>query len=269
MIEECQKELHKVLVLLAHFDDEVFLTPFLDSKDSLDNQFLFIYLTDSAGKNGKFDPIKRLSESVKFFEGIGIHYEIAPLGIENNFEDGSLHTHLETAAAEVVKYLTKAKFNPSMIYSLKYEGGHQDHDSVGLLATTIACSRSIELLHFPTYRAHSRLKNGFTLSPIKSSPDPEVFFKLSSKTLIRLLGIPVVFSSQWKTWVGLYIPILLKANRGYFFKGWPAYKPSINDYASPPYNKSILYERRNSLTYSGWRKFVDSYLESITRNGNQ
>ncbi len=269
MMEECQKELNQVLVLLAHFDDEVFLTPFLESKHSLDNKFLVIYLTDSAGKNGKFDPSKRLSESVKFFERIGTHYEIAPLGIEQNFEDGSLHTHLESAAAEVVKYLTKAKFNPSMICSLKYEGGHQDHDSVGLLATIIASSRSIELLHFPTYRAHSRLKNGFTLSPTKSSPDPEVFFKLSPKALIKLIGIPVVFSSQWKTWVGLYIPMLLKTYRGYLFKGWPAYKPSINDYTSPPNNKSILYERRNSLTYSGWRKFVDNYLESVKGHGNQ
>ena len=195
-----------IALILAHFDDEIFVLDYiLQSKDEL----LVIYLSDSHHPNGTTREI-RVNECVKSWKYLGLCTNIVFFGNDQNLSDGRIYQDINENHIMSLDKLMK-DYMVTEILSLAYEGGHQDHDLVALVALRLARINSIRHRHFPSY---SKGRSGvpLTFEVMKSPEECNCTRSFKSPKLLRFktsLRIFFIYKSQWRTWLGLSLPILL------------------------------------------------------------
>lgn len=250
-----------IVLLLAHPDDEVFLIPYLTEINLKKNKIHVIYLTDGQGFQHKFNCNTRLSESKKFlttlYKNVNWHFHF--LGKELQIPDTELYLNLESAFKELSRLLRSIK--PNTFLSLCPEGGHPDHDAVSIFSIILSDQIAGEFLWFSCYRNSKFFP--FTIMPHKDNSTDIVNIKINLqrrfKNVYSSMMIPIIFRSQWRTWIGLF-PLLLWIN--VFILEFKIYK--LNPVQLVRLRYKTLYQKRMGMS----SKLVNKKLfDFISKHG--
>jgi hypothetical protein len=197
----------KVLVLLAHYDDEIFLLPFINLIKNANVHLDFYYLTDSRGRNGQFSSEIRKKESARYLSKCQMSsYSMQDFENQARIKDGHLHEFLEETFANVKSIINKY----DILLTPIWENGHTDHDCIWLIGDLLR--DEIEHLCFPIYSKSNTILpfqvQGINKKVIESKKIDLIKIKNNIYVMKKTIGIPWIFKSQIKSWIGLY-PFLL------------------------------------------------------------
>lgn len=242
-----------VVVLLPHFDDEVFvLLPLLNSRSS-SSTIKFIFLTR--------DESHRKNESLCFLKDYGFSSDqIIFLGDELNLPDGHLVQHLSTAKDRLQQIFSHLK--PSLVLAPDWEGGHQDHDASYLLSMILSKEWECPSYHYMTYTGNNC--HGYFYRVLHSNPSRSRALISNSKysffDVVQLLWRIRYYKSQWKTWLGL-LPFL--ALNLILKRKVDLVHGSMSICQNPPHEGPLLYERYKRMTYQQFKTYaVEFYTKS-------
>ena len=129
------------LFVFAHQDDELCAAPIIAGRKAAGRPVRVVYLSD--GRAGRVSPQLRNAECRNALRSLGVGPdEIDFLGTPHRFPDGALHE----ALPEVLDALrsTPRLDSVSEVFTLAFEGGHQDHDVAH--AVTVVWANELGLL---------------------------------------------------------------------------------------------------------------------------
>jgi hypothetical protein len=200
------------LILLSHYDDEIFLLPTLLKKTE---NLVVIYTTNSLHPKTMTDS-SRMEECRLAWRAINPSAQIIFFGFDNNILDGRLHLDVNSIQLEALLNMV-LDLGITSISTLSPEGGHQDHDFTFAIADFLAQKTHVELTHFSAYRKRSSRRNkGFAVMSPELNCSCRDSSVLERHKLIRLYFFLIfrAYQSQWKTWVALGPFVFLKLLRG-------------------------------------------------------
>lgn len=256
------------LHLFAHQDDELGSLPILRRELDAGIRPVCLFLTSGAmPSRGTPADLARIrnAESLKVLGAAGCHKEdLRFIGLAAGIEDGSLFRHLEPAFDALCGAL--ADIEPARlhrIYCPAWEGGHHDHDAVHLLALALAArygalARSFQ---FPLY--HGRKLPGPLFIPHTAMPEngKPVRVPLSRSEALANWLQARHYRSQWRTWLGLLLPALIKAAVSPDLALQPVDPGRVR---LRPHAGALFYERRFGIAYASFdeatRAFVAAHL---------
>jgi len=237
MVKEFDLELRKpYALLLAHGDDEIGAIPIVLKNPPT----LVLYLTNGSGI-GENDLSKKRELEIERGWGILNSYsKVTNFGADFEIPDGMLHSSLTVDHLRILEELV-TNSGVKYILTTHAEGGHQDHDTSFMVSQYLSLKLNIGLFSFPLYCQSPFSKKLFSVmnthglgiaDEIKGS---QIRFR-SLVTAIRLISN---YRSQWKTWIGLGLPLLFAMIRKY-----QLLKPthvSLGNYAAAD---TLFYESR-------------------------
>lgn len=245
-----------ILVVMAHQDDEAAFSTRIAREINQGNVITCVYLTDGVG-NG-IAPAIRDNESSRVLTSLGVKTDnIHFLGSQHEIPDGKLVEHLAQAYQLMEATLAGKKFH--RIYCMAYEGGHHDHDACHL--ATIIYSTRQHLLNrtwqMPLYNGYKTRSKFFRVL----SPVPQVarmlIRKLRIGEAIKHTFLVTGYTSQWKTWLGLFPELfyqrLLKRRETLL----AVQGISILE---RPHEGPLLYERLFGYPYQTFRESAEQFL---------
>ena len=245
----------KILFLLPHQDDEVFIGPRISFELSRGSTSYFVYLTDGViTREGS--PV-RDDESRTFLKRLGIAEEqIIFLGTESHIPDGDLVNHLEKCFELLLERIKGHAFTE--IYAPAWEGGHEDHDAAFLIG--LALTRRLRLENnfwqFYTYNGFNTRGRFFRVMHPLPNNLQRVGRKLKFSEGLAVLKSMFLFKSQRKTWLGLFLQTLIHllfVRREVFHRG------AAEQLAAPAHEGGLLYERRKRMSYTDFRKKAQKF----------
>jgi LmbE family N-acetylglucosaminyl deacetylase len=232
---------NRIVVLLSHYDDELFLLPYLVLNKH--DHFHFIYLC-AHGKRLRlleriFDRINEFKKAEKLLKSFTSHSTFQNLGDFLKAEDGHFH---EIEVSVITKLLYKVLDGPPIkaVLSLSYEGGHQDHDITWAIAQRLSKMSKSTHMTLSGYRQHPRI-NRYPLFVVMKHKmgDGEISFP-RLQTLKLSIQLILIYRSQLGTWFGLLPGIVTAVLKG-------KVKFALNEAHTPL--PSILYENRKRTKY--------------------
>jgi LmbE family N-acetylglucosaminyl deacetylase len=232
------------LFLFPHQDDEYFVAPRL-ARDPSRARCLFLTTGDFHGTRAAV----RNGESLRALRSLGIAGDRAVFaGEELGVADNDLAAHLPAVFARLKAEQSAGVEN---VIVPAWEGGHPDHDAACLLGHALAAaSGGIRVCEFAAYRAHPAVPYFYeVMKPLpgaaaEPASGPAERFTRKTFALFRY------YPSQWKTWLGLFPPLLIN-----FLTGGRTglYRPGRRDFGIRPHVGRLYYE------YRGWNTF-DRFL---------
>lgn len=243
--------LPKTAVILAHNDDEFFISPILSR---LRRDTIFIFLTAGSVWCEGLNSIRE-KESLKFLSSYGFSEKnIVNLGEKLVIKDGSLFKNIDIVDEELEKLLIKLGVKTLIVTA--YEGGHHDHDVAFILAHNSARKLNIPLFDFPLYNASStrffRVMNNRKIQ--STSYKAKHCFESTFLQRFFFLCRASIYRSQWKTFVGL-LPGLIRnflLKKHFSIGEIESFSISIRQHEGP-----LFYEKRFHVKYSD---MIDSIL---------
>lgn len=245
------------IFLFAHQDDEYGAFSLLEQSAADGRRPLCIFLT--SGDFGGQDIEVRNAESRRVLAALGV-VDCLFLGQREGIGDGTLIRHLPRAHAALREVL--AEHGPvGRLYALAYEGGHQDHDAVHVLACALLRQLPVESAwQFPLY--HGKGLPGMlfrVLAPLAENGRVEqkpIGFGRRWRYLRHCLG----YASQWKTWLGLFPFVALH----YLWVG----RQSLQRLDPArcrlrPHAGALLYERRGFFSYARFHEHTQRFLDEL------
>jgi LmbE family N-acetylglucosaminyl deacetylase len=232
------------LFVLAHQDDELCAAPIIARRKAEARPVCVVYMTD--GGAGKVGAETRNRESRKALAALGVApAEIAFLGSAHGFPDGKLHTVLPDALRsleETVRSIGAVE----EIYTLAYEGGHQDHDAAHAAAVVLAVRLGllVRTRQIPFYRKSGGLGPGVAVLAPLAQNGPATAWPLSAAERIRTLALLRLYPSQWRVLLGLG-PLLATACA--IRPGLPIQSVSLGRLRERPTAAPMFYERRREV----------------------
>ena len=214
-------EKHNTLILLPHYDDEVFLFPLLRKLNENKMETHILWLTQSGGMKKKHKKTlieKRKNESENFLVKTSLtRITTHHLGLLLAIPDGELYLGINN----VEKYI-KEKFSGRQwnLFTPHWENGHCDHDMSFLLGKKLESLGFGNHFSFPMYNTQSRFKP-FNVMKLNGK-EVKITLKMNNYDRLIFLLTPLFFMSQMKSWVGLYIPLVLRnlvRRNIHFFEG--------------------------------------------------
>lgn len=254
-----------IVFLLAHQDDEFACFSIIEETIRTQKNCLIIYLTK--GTTGSHSPTRRNNESLRVLKKLGLKdYQIIFLGEELNIDDGCLPNNLGLAWTALLDRLT---VQPTQIYTLAWEAGHQDHDACHVLGLYLAKKFSIlkNSFQFPLYRSSGKKIIFYKVLSTLERNGPITRIRLPIPTRLRHIYYCITYTSQAKTWLGLLPFVILH----YVLDGHQKTQPLNEKAIDHPTNASeALYEIRNmyssSQLYENIRLFKESLPEPLHEN---
>ncbi len=248
--------LHKVssesqfLVLLPHYDDEVFVILPLLQKHISKNKIIFVFIIkDKSGVRKK--------ESLQFLQSYGFSSDqVVFLDEFISVCDGEVIQHIRSIETCLLENL--GAIRPEFIVAPAWEGGHQDHDACYILSNRLALVYKCKSVHYCTYTGYGTQGKFFNvLKPIANevSYSPLTLAKVSLIQICMLLFRIRFFRSQLKTWIGL-LPLLLL--RLLLIRKIPMLTGDIRVSQKPPHAGLLLYERYARMTYEQFNKYLEA-----------
>jgi len=189
----------KLLILLAHPDDEIFILPFLSK---IQVQTFFVYLTNNS-RYFSADRSKELNESMQRFRTQGHDFRIEKF--DKPCRDGFCYLDLNKDHFKQVDNFIRAN-NVTRIATLAVEGGHQDHDVACLFSRKLAISNKIDFIEFSAYKKPN--KNLFSLAVMKPQKKGMPFSFGRLEVIKNVFSLIFLYRSQWRTWLGL-LPFII------------------------------------------------------------
>ncbi len=240
----------KTIYFLPHFDDEIFIIPKINrDRINKNTQFFFFFMNSTM----------RFQESLLFLNKLKISKEnVICLGDKLDSPDGSLIDYLESFYLEIA-----ARFDNSEekieIVSPAFEGGHNDHDAIAMLAQALGKKWKCQVFEFYLYHGYgTRGKFYRVSSPVNFVKLKKIKYQMNDWLL--LLQVPFIFKSQPKALLGLWPFLVLKS---LFF---PLALNQISPDCEPDYIHKVkpLYERWGRITevvfQERFKKFQKKYL---------
>lgn len=244
-----------ILFIFAHQDDEFVAIPII-LNESGKSRIICLYLTNGNG-NG-VDPKIRDNESKNVLFSLGIKEEdIHFLGSEFSIQDGKLCYELDKAYSLIQKRLSVYK-DFEKIYTLCWEGGHPDHDSVHLLALAYAKEKNkmMNTYQMPLYNGYNTFWKFFRISICLPENGKVEKIKASLKIRIFQLMSLRFYKSQWKTWMALLPGFLLH----FLFNVSDSVQlTNINRTKENPHTRKLLYERMFGVSFSQFMTATENF----------
>lgn len=245
----------RTLFLLAHQDDEIAYLLRISSELSHQGKVSVVYLTDGQGKN--VTAKTRNMETLRCLESIGVSAEdVYFLGSEHHIPDAKLVDHIDRAFSFLMDWSKDLKFD--RIYTLAWEGGHQDHDATHLIALAMAKQKGLEsqVYEASLYQGFRCPKKFFRMfSPLRRKTEFEIrtfslFEAFSWFFKIRF------FPSQKITWMALGPLLLINLifERSEIFQ-----RAKITSILQRPHEGLLLYEAHGRMTYEQFCRKTESF----------
>jgi LmbE family N-acetylglucosaminyl deacetylase len=212
-------------LMLAHGDDEIGAIPIVLKNPPV----LVIYLTNGCGI-GEIDlSEKRECEIKRSWRILNSDSEVINFGSDFEIPDGALHSSLTVAHLEILEKLL-ADSGAKFILTTHAEGGHQDHDTTFIVSQYISLKLEVGLFSFPLYCQSTFSKKLFRVMSSHGLGIKNEIKDIQMRVRSFVTAIQLIFNyrSQWKTWIGLSLPLLFAMIRKYQFLE-PTYV-SLNNY---------------------------------------
>ena len=238
------------LFLFAHQDDEFGVFQKIMDERQQGHRVCCAYLTD--GGFGGVSPVRRNQESLAVLQKLDVReQDVSFAGQALSIVDGHLHEQLDAAASWIDTWLDSFP-NVTTIYVPAWEGGHHDHDALHAIVVLVAQERGLlgQVRQFSLYNGHKCTGQFFkVLNPLLSNGKPERT-SIAWRDRLRFLGYCLYYPSQAKTWMGLFLFVLLH----YLARGEQVLQPaSLERIRQRPHMGVLYYERRGYFT---WEQMV-------------
>lgn len=238
------KDPMKILIIVAHQDDEFFIASRIAHESKRGNQFEIIYLTDGSGSRSISSA--RNAESTAALLSLGLKVcEIHFLGTDYSFIDGALYREMPRSLHQIHLSLKDKLFD--RVYIPAWEGGHPDHDACHLIGIKFAEQRGIKVVR--EFSLYNGFETGFLrVGRLIPRPQAELICrKLTLAEAFAALTMMRFYKSQPKTWIALAIPaaISLLIMRRECLRAVDPRASSVRPHAG-----KLLYEKAFELHYS-------------------
>lgn len=243
------------LYLLAHTDDEVFCLPFL-SEPGVKN--FVVYLTLDKSTNGVSCLLPpRYFEMQKATQYISKFTSIHSTFYENLFSDGRIYKDFKNSDFIFLRRSLR-EFEIDEIISLEFEGGHQDHDFVAIVAVLLGEQHQLKVKLCPAYCGTRFGKSLFKV--MKPPPKNRVKVPQKHYSAIRAVTLIAKYRSQSLTWLGLGPATFWKYLFGsfYFRESF-----SLKDFKK---HRICLYESRARASQDDVHGSIQSLILNIKQN---
>ena len=246
---------NNILFLFAHQDDEFVAIPIISNAIGR-SKIICVYLTNGNGHG--VNPLVRDQESKNVLLKLGVpEQDIHFLGTEFSIQDGKLCYELDKAYS-ILKTKLSMYSDFTRIYSLSWEGGHPDHDSVHLLAVAYAKEKNkiLNSYQIPLYNGFKTFWKFFRVSVCLDENGPVENVSVGLKIRLFQLNSIRFYKSQWKTWMGLLPGFLLH----FLFKSNDSIqKINIERTKQRPHSGKLLYERMFGISFDEFMKITNSF----------
>ena len=244
------------LFVFAHPDDEFFCIPFIADAVREGHEVHCVYLTDGAW--GGQSAERRMDETRRVLGRYGVpsgnaHFIGARLGIP----DGQLHLHLARAYDALLAF---PETPPARIYTMAWEGGHQDHDAAYALTIRLVEERRIpEAFQFALYNAFRCARPWFRVMKPLDANGPVERRKIGLATMVDMACNAFRYPSQWKTWMALlpFATLRLLTTRSV-----ERQRLSRRRLDEAPHAGPLLYERRGNARFIDLKSCIDAFMAS-------
>jgi hypothetical protein len=225
------------IFLLAHTDDEIFCLPFIC--ESGVTSYLMYFTLDSPSNDRDFSASNRALELFSALRVLKERYRVDSIFFDPLSPDGELHSNFESADLQKLRDKVR-ELEIQEIVTLSFEGGHQDHDYLAIVASLVGHLESLPVIHCPAYRGSRRNKRFFrVMNPIK----PFSIKMINNPSIIIIaMRLMLIYKSQYKTWLGLGPMTILK-----YLKGVSTYNEKY-ELSKLALHESCLYENRKRQT---------------------
>ena len=235
----------KILYIFPHYDDEIFVIPKLKNDIANGCDVKIVFLMDS---------LERSQESLFFLKKIiGINeVSVSTLRLSSTILDGEIYKYIK----EIYQALFDNYKDINEIVTTAYEGGHQDHDTASIVGRALANDFGISLSEFFLYNGHKTLGKFYKVAnPFYCNIESKTSYTFND--LINLVCVPFIYKTQWKTMLGLWPFLFLKAI---------IFPLTLNTLSKkslkiPKYNEVPMYERWKRITYDDFIKVVKKNTE--------
>jgi LmbE family N-acetylglucosaminyl deacetylase len=244
------------LFVFAHQDDECLLSTRLAAEVAAGRRVHCVYLT--SGVRPDASSAVRDAESRAVLADLGVAAEDAHfLGSTHAIPDGSLPLHL--LRAEHLLEEAVGHHPIRRVFSMAYEGGHQDHDAAHVAAVVFASRRGLlrRTWGIPAYQGH-RLPWILYRVATPLPGRPRRVRRLPRQLAWRHAWIVWRYPSQRRTWAGLFPGLFVQRALRRREVLIPADAEAIR---GRPHPGSLLYERLFRFPYERFRQGVDAYLQ--------
>lgn len=247
----------KVWFLFAHPDDEFAVTALIKDHCLAGDRVECVYLTNGAFAGQPSAP--RLRETLRALARLRVPAEHTHfVGEAKGFSDGALCESLEPALQALLE-LSAASGCPDQLYCPAWEGGHQDHDALHLLALAFAsrCVPSPRLRQYSLYTGDGLIGPWFRLlTPLAANgPAEERIASLADR--IEQLRTGMSYPSQWRTWLGLFPFLVWHVLTDGRFRVQAVNPRRVLE---APHSGAPLYERRGFMNYTAFRAAADPFI---------
>jgi LmbE family N-acetylglucosaminyl deacetylase len=185
------------------------------------------------------------------------------VGSAHGIPDGGLPLHLALAGRLLEQAVGRQPIH--RVFSMAYEGGHQDHDAAHVAAVVFARRRGIvhRTWGLPAYHGHRLpwiLYRVATALPGR----PRRLRRLPRGLAWRHAWIVWRYPSQWRTWLGLFPELFVQRALRRREVLIPA---DLDALRSRPHAGRLLYERLFHFPYESFRRGVDAVLAAGPAGG--
>lgn len=243
------------LFVFAHQDDEIAtatrLLHFLRENWTVS----IVYLTNGEGRRAKSDV--RDEETRKVLTQLGIDLSrVHFAGSRERIPDGRLYLHLDRS----LQLLEESVAHADEVWSLAYEGGHQDHDAAHLVAMAYAAKRGLPLFEMPLYHGYGLPGPFFnTLAPLRNG-GPWSARQIAFAEGFRIALLCRFYTSQRKTWLGLLPEALLRLAVGR--REWTR-EADLDRLREKPHRGKLFYERRFGVRWEDFEAKAQPFVAAI------
>jgi LmbE family N-acetylglucosaminyl deacetylase len=244
------------LFVYAHQDDEIATATRILHLVRAGWDVSCVYLTNGEGRAVRSHV--RDEESRQVLARLGIDLErVHFLGSEARIPDGRLFEHLDEAFELLERAIGRI---PDEIWTLAYEGGHQDHDAAHLVAVAYAVKHGVPCFEMPLYHGYGLPGPFFNaLAPLRNGGGWTAR-KIALGEGFRIALLCRYYASQRKTWLGLLPEALLRLALGR--KEWtrPAQLDRVRD---KPHRGKLFYERRFGVSWEEFASKARPFVSAI------
>ena len=235
------------LFILAHPDDEIFCLPFLLEKDYRN---FFVYLTSGKMPSQSIKIIKiRQCEIEKSFKLMRSEAVMEQILLKNTTQDSVLYREI---SGDLIQELLDCilRNDISECCTMKFEGGHQDHDITNVLTRLFCQKLQIGFREFAMYSASEKKILNFKIN--MDSVQGEILKFNRIKVALLAMRMMKIYGSQWRTWIGLSLPLI----QSYIFSTWRDGFANPNEPIKNP--RYALYEIRGKATVAQIKESIES-----------
>lgn len=245
----------RLLVLLAHNDDEFFISPLLMRELASGTHVRIAYLTH--GSIYGADSEQRMAESRAVLGTLGLDADrtLFPGKLAGIF-DSRLASEAERAYGAVLEAVAGTRVD--RILTTAWEGGHPDHDAANVVATALARTLGCELFEFPAYNAYRLPRGLFRVMAFAGDRAGTRVTRIGLAEGFAALRRASLYRSQRRTFLGLSPGASLEfvwRRRQQLRK-----VPDDRDYGLRPHVGPLLYERRFGLDFAEFSTQIQPFI---------